>query len=190
MNVYQPVEDSYLLAKTLNFFLKSKEKSIKILDLGSGSGIQAEICRKQGFKDILTSDINEEAIKCLIKKKFKSIKSNLFEKIQGKFDLILFNPPYLPEDKREPLGSKISTTGGKKGYELILKFLEQSKNHLNDSGQIIFLISSLTHPKIIIKKAKDLGYEIQQMNKKELFFESLFVYICCKKSINNIDKRP
>ncbi len=189
MNVYQPAEDSYLLAKTLNFFLKGKEKSIKILDLGSGSGIQAEICRKQGFKNILTSDINEEAIGGLIKKKFKSIKSNLFEKIQGKFDLIIFNPPYLPEDKRESINSKISTTGGKKGYELILKFLEQSKNYLNYFGQIIFLISSLTHPRIIIKKAKDLGYKIQQINKKELFFESLFVYICSKKSINKMDKR-
>ena len=181
MNIYQPAEDSYLLSETLNFLLKKKEKNIKILDLGSGSGIQAEMCRKLGFKNILTSDINQKAIELLTKKKFKSIKSDLFENITEKFDLIVFNPPYLPEDKKEPLNSKVSTTGGKRGYELISNFLKQSKRYLNTSGQILFLISSLTNPKIVIGKAKNLGYNIQQINKKNLFFESLFVYICFKK---------
>jgi methylase of polypeptide subunit release factors len=56
-------------------------KEIKILDMGSGSGIQALPCKKLGFKNILTADINIEAVKHLKKQKLKAVHSNLFTKI-------------------------------------------------------------------------------------------------------------
>ena len=50
MHIYQPAEDSYLLQETLKQYLKSKSKNIKILDMGSGTGIQAKTARDLGFK--------------------------------------------------------------------------------------------------------------------------------------------
>ena len=144
-------------------------KNLEILDLGSGSGIQAETCKELGFNDILTADINQESVKLLKNKGFKSIKTDLFSKInkKQKFNLIIFNPPYLPEDKYD---KKPNTTGGKKGYELILKFLKQAKNYLNSNGKIILLFSSLSNPEIIKTKAKQLGYALKLLNQKKLFF--------------------
>jgi release factor glutamine methyltransferase len=179
MEIYEPREDSYLLSQELEKFLKTKKnKSIKILDIGSGSGIQAETCINFGFLNVLVSDINETALKQLKEKGFNVIKSNLFSNItrKEKFDLIIFNPPYLPKDNREPVESSLSTTGGKKGYELILKFLEQAKTNLNEKGVILLLFSSLSKPNIILKKASKLGYKIDKLNTKKLFFEELYVY--------------
>tara|TARA_Y100000310_G_scaffold337668_2_gene425341 strand:- start:714 stop:1268 length:555 start_codon:yes stop_codon:yes gene_type:complete len=176
MTIYQPAEDSYLLSDVLKKYLKNKNKTISILDMGSGSGIQAQTCQDLKFKNIITSDIDIESINHLKKQGFKAIHSNLFSNIYDKFDLIIFNPPYLPLDKREPKDSQINTTAGKKGYEIIIKFLNQSKKHLTKQGEILLLFSSLSQPKIIINKAKELGYELELLNKLKLDFEQLYVY--------------
>ena len=176
MEIYQPAEDSYLLSETIKKYLKKIEnKHIKILDMGSGSGIQAQTCRKLGFSNILTADINKEAIKNLKKQGFNSIHSDLFSNInkKEKFDLIVFNPPYLPEHKYD---KEKDTTGGKKGFETILNFLKQAKNYLNKNGNILLLFSSFSQPKIIIEKAESLGYKTKELSGKKLFFEELFVY--------------
>lgn len=184
--IYEPSDDSYLLQKTLEKFLEKNNKNIKILDLGSGSGIQALTCRELGFNKILVSDVNKESIKELKKLGFKAVKSNLFSNIKGKFDLIIFNPPYLPEDKLEPLDSKINTTAGKKGYEIIVKFLIQAKKHLTNKGVILLLFSSFSRPKIILREAKEFGYSYDLLDRKKLFFEELYVFefklkdmLCC-----------
>ncbi len=173
--MYSPAEDSYLLSKTIKSYLKNKNKNTKILDLGSGSGTQATTCRNLGFKDILTADIDKEAVKFLKQEKFRVIKSNLFSNINKneKFNLIIFNPPYLPEDKYD---REKDTTGGKKGYETIIKFLKQAKIYLSKDGTILLLSSSLSKPKIIIKKAKELGYKMKLLANKKLFFEEIYAY--------------
>jgi len=181
--IYLPLEDSYLLSETLKEYLtkaknKIKNKSLKILDMGSGSGIQAQTCKGLGFKNILCADVDKEVIEHLKSENLNTIQSNLFSNIKKseKFDLIIFNPPYLPEDKREPQDSRNATTGGKKGYEIIIKFLNQAKSHLNKDAKILLLFSSFSQPKIILKKAKDLGYNFKALSSKKLFFEELFVY--------------
>ena len=61
--IYQPAEDSYLLEEVVKDFLSGKDKKTKILDMGSGSGIQALACRGLGFDNVLAVDINPEAVK-------------------------------------------------------------------------------------------------------------------------------
>lgn len=184
MSIYEPAEDSYLLDKALEKYLNNligkdnNSKDIKILDMGTGFGIHALTCKKMNFKNILAADINPEAVKHLEKQKIKSIQTNLFSKIdkEDKFNIIIFNPPYLPEDKREPEDSRLITTAGERGYELIIRFLKQAKSHLNNNGKILLLFSSLSKPKIILKKARELGYKYQLLDKQKLFFEELYVY--------------
>ncbi len=76
--IYEPLEDSFLMQETLKKYFKNKSGNIKVLDMGSGSGILAETCRELGVKNILTSDINEESIEHLKKLGFKAKKSDLF----------------------------------------------------------------------------------------------------------------
>jgi release factor glutamine methyltransferase len=176
--IYQPVEDSYLLVNELKKHLKNKNKKTSILDMGSGSGIQAQTCKDLGFTNIITADINQEVIEHLKKQGLKTIQTDLFSNInkKQKFDLIIFNPPYLPEDKREPEDSKLVTTAGKKGYEIIIKFLKQAKLHLNKKGKIFLLFSSLSKPNIIKNKTKVLGYTMSLLAKQKIPFEELYVY--------------
>lgn len=140
------------------------------LDLGTGSGILSKTALKYlDSKKILASDINPYAIKNLSNEKFRTIKSNLFSKINEKFDLITFNAPYLPRDKREPKESQVATTGGKNGDEISLKFLKQTKEHLNPGGKILLLISSLTPLNRINK------YMPRIVARKKIFMEELLI---------------
>jgi release factor glutamine methyltransferase len=177
-SIYQPEEDSYLFAETLKEYFKNKyknkNKNIQILDMGSGSGILIKTLIEEGIgpKNLTLVDINKEAIKHLKKnfRKSKIINSDLFEKIKGKFDLIIFNPPYLPLDKDEPVQSRLATTGGKYGGELISKFLNKAKKHLKSSGKILLLVSNHT------KKIDFSKYHKKLLKKKKLFFEELYIY--------------
>ena len=107
-----------------------------------------------------------------IKTAEKKIDSDLFENIQGNYDLIIFNPPYFPEDAREPKNSRLATTGGKKGNEIILNFLKQAKNYLKIDGKIFLITSSLAED-INFKK---LGYHAKEIGCEKLFFERLCIW--------------
>jgi release factor glutamine methyltransferase len=153
--------------------------------MGSGSGIQSFIAQESGAKSILAADIDSESIKFLKSKKIKAIKSNLFSNIKGKFELIAFNPPYLPLDSKEDKESKRITTGGKEGDEISLDFLKQAKNHLTNEGIILLLLSSLTPFKRISFMLKKEGFSFKKISEKKIFFENLFV-LEIKKSIKSL----
>ena len=166
--IYKPAEDSYLLTDTLKKYVKNT--NLKAIEIGIGSGIQLQTLKEIGIKDIYGVDINKKAITQCENLGFRCITSDLFDHVKGKFDLIVFNPPYLPENRKEPKSSKLATTGGKLGSEIINKFLKQAKNHLNPNGRIYLLTSSLT------KDINWLNYKKKLLGKKKLFFEELFVW--------------
>ncbi|MEN7981944.1 MAG: Rossmann-like fold-containing protein [Nanoarchaeota archaeon] len=202
LKIYEPAEDSYLLANVLKKQITQENILGTFLEIGCGSGIQIKNILELGAKkeNIFCCDINSEAVKKCNELEVNCFVSNLFENVEGsncevsiglhkkmppfnasrkeheenkgfpRFDVIIFNPPYLPEDKNEPENSKLATTGGKKGSELINKFLQDAKKYLKENGKIFLLTSSLTQG-IDFK-----GYEIEILAKKKLFFEELFVW--------------
>ena len=172
--IYQPAEDSFLMSEVLENEIPKLKKinpDLKILEIGSGSGIQLQTLTDLGIKkkNIFSCDINPDVVKHCKKMGFNCIQSDLFEKIKGSFDIIVFNPPYLPENKYD---KNKDTTAGKKGNEIILKFLKQAKNYLAKNGKILLLTSSLT-PKINFEK---YDYKFKLIKNKKLFFEELFVW--------------
>jgi release factor glutamine methyltransferase len=171
MQVYEPSDDSYFFSNFLEKYLeRQKNKNLSYLDMGTGSGILSEIALKYlNKKNILASDINKKSISLVKGKGFNVKRSNLFEKIYGKFDLITFNAPYLPEDKREPKDSRVATTGGKSGDEISIEFLKQAQKHLKKDGKIFLLISSLT-PQGRIKK-----FNPRIVERKKVFTEDLLI---------------
>jgi release factor glutamine methyltransferase len=127
--IYEPNEDSYFLIDCLKKLIK-KRKFNKVLEIGTGSGV-VSFSISEFVGEILAVDINPKAIKTAGKERkklgIKNIEfkvSNLFEKVEGKFDLIFFNPTYLPGKE------DLSCHGGKKGQEIIEKFLDQVKDYL------------------------------------------------------------
>ncbi len=171
--IYEPREDSYLLTTQVKKYARGK-----VLDMGSGSGIQAESALAEG-RDVLAADIDTTAVKHLLKKNIQAVVSDLFSNIIGIFDTIIFNPPYLPEDKGEDEEVKQITTGGKRGHELIQKFLHQAKEHLAPDGKILMVCSSLTGD--VEKIMGEEGYSCAVLSEKKLFFETLRVYLLKRK---------
>jgi len=168
--IYEPREDSHLIKK----YIKNYSKNKKVLDIGTGSGILAKEARKY-TKNVTTSDINKECLKNL--KGIKTIYSDLFEKIKGKFDLIIFNPPYLPLDKREDEESALSTTGGIKGYETLERFLNELKFHLNKDGKALIVFSSLTKKRKVDTMIRKNSFKFKLLEEKRIPYEFLYCYL-------------
>ena len=178
-SVYKPREDSYLILDQIRKYARGN-----VLDMGTGTGILAiNASSKADF--VYGTDINQKAINYAKKssegiKNIKFIKSDLFnyfKKNPETFDLIIFNPPYLPEEKYEPKESALATTGGKKGYELLNKFLKQSSKYLKPDGKILILFSTLTNTKKVHEIIEDYGFNYHKLAEQSFFFETLFVYL-------------
>jgi release factor glutamine methyltransferase len=119
--IYEPKEDSFLLQKYVKKF--ASEKSV--LDMGTGSGIQAEAAMDAMAEHVLAVDIDVKSVDKLSTRDYEVRRSDLFSRVDEKFDLIIFNPPYLPQNPDEDSESARATTGGVKGDEIMLDFLNQ-----------------------------------------------------------------
>ncbi|MFC1686211.1 HemK2/MTQ2 family protein methyltransferase [Nanoarchaeota archaeon] len=175
--MYLPREDSEMLAEEVNKYAKGK-----VLDLGTGSGIQAlSAAKSDRVKEVLAVDIDGEAIAyChaeINNPKITFQVSDLFSTVKGKFDVIVFNPPYLPKDKGI---DDLALYGGKKGSELIEKFFDKADEHLKQDGFILLLFSSHTNKDKVDKIIRERMYKVKLLNRKHIFFEDLYVYLVKK----------
>ena len=135
--IYEPQEDSYLLAGEVG-----KRARGKVLDMGTGSGIQALTAEKnKGVNSVTVADVDTEVLSFVSSMHFEVIETNLFENIYEKYDFIIFNPPYLPDNPKDP---QPSLDGGPTGREMLDQFLEDAPTYLNKGGEILFVQSSIT----------------------------------------------
>lgn len=204
--VYTPSDDSYLLIEYFKHKIdKHSFDGIKlseinnILDLGTGTGIIAiffqmiKIYHSNFNPKIYASDILEEAIKCAklnektnkILNEITFLHSNLFvsfpENLRNYFNIIVFNPPYLPSSKLIEKNNKkaidYSWDGGLEGYEILIDFLRNAKFFLNlEKEHYIYCItSSRTDLAELNKKILELGYENKIVKKRHIFFEDILL---------------
>ncbi len=178
LKVYKPCDDSFILGEALAAEVRKGEK---VLDMGTGTGIQALIAASKGG-EVTAVDINNKAIECLRYNaelnglETRTIKSNLFSEINHSFDLIVFNPPYLPEDEMDPKDElTLAWDGGKDGREVVDRFLVQFESNLNRKGRVLLIQSSLNGLDSTMKKFKELGFKPEIISQKNFFFEKLYV---------------
>ncbi|VVB61484.1 putative S-adenosylmethionine-dependent methyltransferase [uncultured archaeon] len=151
--VYDPAEDTFLLLETLHI-----DSNDTILELGTGCGIIALDCACKGTHTICT-DINPFAVQLtrrniernllLLRGSMEIRQGNLFSVIHEKelFNVIIFNPPYLPTKKQEKVGGwfDIATDGGQDGLRVTKRFIQGLKKHLLNNGRAYFIFSSLSN---------------------------------------------
>ena len=176
-NVYIPAEDSYLLADNLEI-----EQGQSVLEIGTGSGIVAMYASKLTDK-ITVTDINFDACE-LARKNFEDngienieiLFGNLFEPVENrKFDVILFNTPYLPTEDGEVLDDTINYAidGGLNGRKVIDLFLNEVSNHLNDGGIVQMIQSSLSGNDETLQKFDEMGFISEIKASEHFFFEDI-----------------
>jgi HemK-related putative methylase len=171
--IYEPAEDSFLLRKVLE---KEVKHANSVLEIGVGSGYLSEYLDSI-TKDFVGVDINPQAIQETEKKiKGKVIESNLFEKVpKKKYDIIVFNPPYLPKSAADG-EEALATVGGKHGYEVIVRFISELSDFLDPKGAGYLLFSSLSKPEIIFKELEKNLYMYEKVAETSIMLEQLFVY--------------
>ena len=180
--VYPPEEDTFLIIDTIKEW---NMENMEILEVGAGTGLISIICAKKGAK-VTATDIKEESILCTKMNawrnnvKIEVKKGNLFEPVEGrKFDLIIFNPPYLPSDndvdKYLTREDKLDLVGGFKGNEIAIKFVKQLKKFLKRNGKALLIQSTLSNPRETMKTAEKYGLKTRIINQKKFFFETIYL---------------
>lgn len=164
-DVYRPREDSYLLADTTAKFAFGET-----LDMGTGTGIQGIVAAKNGCT-VTFCDINPNSIECA-KANAKSngvsgnfVVSDLFDNINGKFDTIIFNPPYLIGNRND-----VALDGGENGRYAIDRFLESYKKHVKENHIVLLVESSFNGYEKDLQKLR-----AKIVSKGHYFFEDIVV---------------
>ena len=173
--VYNPSDDSYLILEVTE--VRAGER---FLDMGCGSGLIAIHAAKAGA-DVVAADISPHAVDCTRRNahrngvKLEVIQSDLFDRIRGSFDVIVFNPPYLALEETSTSWIERSWSGGQDGADVAGPFLEQAPEHLTPNGRIYMILSSLGGLRTLLRTAKKY-YRSELIEEKHMFFESIFAY--------------
>lgn len=149
-DVYEPAEDTYLLLDQLH-----SHPGETILEIGTGSGLIALVCARAG-SCVVASDISRQATRNCQQNvtRNRSLLSGSVETRQGDlftvvkpgemFDMIVFNPPYVPTSPGERFGRwlDLATSGGRDGLEVTARFIREVRQYLTPDGCAYTIISS------------------------------------------------
>ncbi len=151
--------------------LKEVKNSDRVLDMGTGSGVNAILAASKS-SNIIALDVNPFAVRCArknaklngVSSRIKFLESDLFKNVDDKFDLIVFDPPFRwfkPRDVRERATAD-------ENFRTMRKFFKQVKKYLAEDGRVLICygtIGDMNHFKYVLKKGK---FTVKVLNKREL----------------------
>ena len=179
-DVYEPAEDTFLLADNLDVYLGER-----VLEIGTGCGLLAILAAKAGARVVVT-DINQAALECArvnahthgVANCIDFRLGNLFEPVaKERFDLVIFNPPYLPIEPKEAFGTPLDLAweAGPDGRAVIDRFLNELSEYLAPNGHALFVQSSLADVEKTIRALEANGLRVEIAARRKLSFEELFM---------------
>ena len=147
-DVLIPRQDTETLVETV--LEREKDPAISILDLCTGSGCIAVSLKKLGgYSKVAASDLSDKAIGLAIRNasindaEISIIKSDLFKDIDGRFDVIVSNPPYIPAEEIETLSPEVrdhdprmALDGGEDGLDIYRRIVSECGDVLNAGGRL------------------------------------------------------
>jgi release factor glutamine methyltransferase len=179
--VYAPSDDSFLLEENIII-----GRGGYVLDMGTGTGIQAIKAAQLGGRRIIAIDINPHASRCAsenvrlngLQTWVSIITSDLFKSLRKGvlFDTILFNPPYLRTraSEYEKGWLEKAWAGGRGGRETIDRFLVDLPGHLKEEGKV-FIVHPSRGASTTIRKLRRLGLKVETTATKKIFFDQLLI---------------
>jgi release factor glutamine methyltransferase len=184
-SVYQPAEDSALLARAAVGHAEGRT-----LEVGTGSGWVAEQVAVETTASVVASDVNPGACRQARERAdelraaggpgFEAVRADLLAPFaDDAFDTVLFNPPYLPTDPDNEWNDWMETalSGGESGRELIEPFLDDVGRVLAPGGEVLLLVSSLTGYEDVLAYAEARGFAHEVAVQESYPFETLSVVV-------------
>ena len=160
-------ESEQLVIQAINYVRKYGIEHPRIADVGTGSGaIAISIALEMPSAEVFATDISPEALKVAsmnadqLGAEVGFIQGNLLGSLQGKFDIIVSNPPYIqshkikslePEIGREPL---IALDGGTDGTKVIVPLLKEIQKMLKPNYSAAYVEIDPPIADIVLKTAK------------------------------------
>ena len=152
----------------------------RIVDMGTGTGAIAIalLANVDGLKATAV-DISDDALKTAslnaenarVADRFNSLKSDWFSGFSGKFDMIISNPPYIPESEISTLATEVkkydplrALSGGKDGLQFYRKLAEESRPFLKPHGMIAVEIGK-GQEKDVIALFSESGFKLKKTRK-------------------------
>lgn len=186
-HVYEPAEDSFLLIDALEKdleYLRLKNPTF-CLEVGSGSGVVITAFG-MAFPNTfcLSTDINLKA--CALSQNTATRNNVMLEAINmdlcgifldGKFDVIIFNPPYVVTESDECGGTDITASwaGGINGREVTDRLLDMIPKKLAPDGTFYLLLIEENIPQEVIKIMSNYGYKSEVVIKRRVRNEQQLV---------------
>ena len=175
--VYEPAEDSVLLASNLDIGAGER-----VLEIGVGSGYVSLVASERAAS-IVGIDINPHAAR-LAKANARLngvanvefIAGDLFSPVMGRFNLILVNPPYLPEKggaERDLI--ELAWDGGEDGMRLTERFINEVQDYLEPNGRVLMIQSSLSGYEETVRSLSGRGFQVKTLAEQKLFFETIYL---------------
>ncbi len=172
--MYAPSDDTFLLADCIRQY-----KGRRALEIGIGSGLLLDILEKN-FAFVAGSDIDLRALQHCKQKKASSADlllvccdaASAFG--IGKFDLIISNPPYLPNDEEENILDP-TVHGGPTGIEATVHFINSALPLLAADGKLLIVISSFANSSALDKVVLENNMHKKIVKEKRLFYETLSI---------------
>jgi ribosomal protein L3 glutamine methyltransferase len=128
------------------------ERTHRVLDLCTGNGSLAVIAA-MAYPEVTVdaSDVSADALAVArlnvdrhgLGERIALVASDLFEKLPGRYDLILCNPPYVNDASMAALPAEyraepaLALAGGKDGMDLIRRIVAEAPDHLSDIGVLV-----------------------------------------------------
>jgi release factor glutamine methyltransferase len=178
-SVYQPAEDSFLFAENLGV-----RYGDVVLDMGTGCGILGVVAAEEASM-VVAVDVNPFAVGCAkenakingVSDRLFFVRGDLFSgiRIGERFDLVLFNAPYLPSRYGEDsswLG--YAWSGGVGGRQVIDRFIVEVPKYLKRDGRVLLLQSTLSGVRETLGKFEENGLKASVVVERDLpFFETI-----------------
>jgi 16S rRNA (adenine1518-N6/adenine1519-N6)-dimethyltransferase len=189
-DVYEPAEDTFLLAENLVV-----EADDVVLDMGTGCGILGILAAKKA-RNVVAVDINPYAVQYAgtnakhnqVTGKMDIRLGRLFEPLKEgeRFDVIIFNPPYLPSKKHSQKSwLEKAWCGGPTGRDLVDRFISGAPNHLRKGGRILLVQSSLSDIDETMRRLEEARFRVEIVAETKVAFERIVVMSAVQCSENS-----
>ena len=165
-DVHPPVSD--LLAAAV---LAEVRESDRVLDMGTGSGVNAILAAAKS-SEVVAVDVNPAAVECALQnaerngvaERIAVHESDVFESVDGRFDVVIFDPPFrwfAPRDLRERATAD-------ENYATLTTFFREVADHLTEHGRILVFFGTSGDLAYLQHLMRAAGFEVETLSTRDL----------------------